>query len=66
VARAEGFKSMVLDVPGAFHSPAIAAAEEPFLAALREVAWQDVTVPVISGLTAAPFHDIPLELSRAS
>jgi len=65
IARSEGFKSMVLDVAGAFHSPSIAAAEEPFRAELREVEWQPTNVPVISGLTAAPFQDIPVELSRA-
>src|SRR4051812_17412512 len=64
-ARSEGFKSLVLDVPGAFHSPAIAAAEAPFLEALRAVDWQEPTVPVVSGLTAAPFTDIPTELAHA-
>jgi [acyl-carrier-protein] S-malonyltransferase len=65
IARSEGFKSMVLDVAGAFHSPSIAAAEQPFFAALREVDWRPTDVPVVSGLTAAPFADVPLELSRA-
>jgi [acyl-carrier-protein] S-malonyltransferase len=64
-ARSVGFKSMVLDVAGAFHSPAIAAAEEPFRAALREVFWRPTTLPVISGYTAKPFDWIPQELSRA-
>jgi malonyl CoA-acyl carrier protein transacylase len=64
-ARGAGFKSMVLDVAGAFHSPAIAAAEEPFRAALREVFWRPTTLPVISGYTAQPFDWIPQELSRA-
>jgi [acyl-carrier-protein] S-malonyltransferase len=64
-ARAEGFKSMVLDVAGAFHSPSIAAAEEPFRAVLSAVEWRATDVPVVSGLTAEPFSDIPLELSRA-
>src|SRR3954447_19952628 len=65
VARSEGFKSLVLDVPGAFHSPAIAAAEAPFLEALRAVDCHEPTVPVVSGLTAAPFTDIPTELAHA-
>jgi malonyl CoA-acyl carrier protein transacylase len=65
VARSEGFKTMVLDVPGAFHSPSIAAAEEPFLAALRAVDWQTPVVPVISGYSAAPFADPAVELARA-
>jgi malonyl CoA-acyl carrier protein transacylase len=65
VARAEGFKSIVLDVAGAFHSPAIAAAREPFLAELRKVDWKQPPVPVISGFTAAPFDDIAEELAQA-
>jgi malonyl CoA-acyl carrier protein transacylase len=64
-ARSEGFKSLVLDVAGAFHSPAIASAEAPFRAALREVEWKAPSVPVVSGLTAEPFSDIPAELARA-
>lgn len=65
VARAEGFKTMVLDVAGAFHSASIAAAEEPFRSALEEVPWSTPVVPVVSGYTAAPFTDIPRELARA-
>src|SRR4051812_6097201 len=34
-ARAAGFKTMELDVAGAFHSPAMEPAVEPFLEALR-------------------------------
>jgi malonyl CoA-acyl carrier protein transacylase len=64
-ARSEGFKSLVLDVPGAFHSPAIAAAEEPFRAELRKVAWRHPRVPVISGLTGSRFVDFADELARA-
>ena len=64
-ARSRGFKSLVLDVAGAFHSPAIAAAEEPFRAALREVAWRRPRVAVISGLTGEPFADVADELARA-
>jgi [acyl-carrier-protein] S-malonyltransferase len=65
VARAEGFKSIVLDVAGAFHSPSVAAAQEPFLAELRKVDWKRLGVPVISGFTAAPFDDIAAELAQA-
>jgi malonyl CoA-acyl carrier protein transacylase len=65
VARSEGFKTMVLDVAGAFHSASIAAAEAPFREALEEVEWSEPRVPVISGHTVAPFTDMPAELSRA-
>jgi [acyl-carrier-protein] S-malonyltransferase len=65
VARGEGFKTLVLDVAGAFHSPGIAAAEAPFLAASRAVAWGTPAVPVVSGFSTKPFTDFPLELARA-
>lgn len=64
-ARAGGLRSLELDVAGAFHSPAMSAAEAPFLLALDDVATATPTVPVISGLTAQPFRDLPLELSQA-
>src|SRR3954471_2783970 len=65
IARGEGFKALALDVAGAFHSPAIAAAEEPFRAALQQVEWHEPAVPVVSGFTAAPFEDFAAQLARA-
>jgi [acyl-carrier-protein] S-malonyltransferase len=65
IARDEGFKAMTLDVAGAFHSPQMAAAREPFLEALRATSWQTPAVPVVSGLTARPFDDYALELAGA-
>jgi len=64
-ARANGFKTMLLDVAGAFHSPAIASAEQPFRLALEDVEWTEARAPVFSGCTAEPFQDIPRELARA-
>jgi [acyl-carrier-protein] S-malonyltransferase len=64
-ARATGFKTMVLDVAGAFHSPAMAAVEKPFRDALEDAEWTEPRVPVVSGFTAEPFRDIPYELARA-
>ena len=64
-ARSRGFKSIALVVPGAFHSPAIAAAEAPFLAELRRVPWSRPRLPVVSGLTGLRFVDIADELARA-
>lgn len=64
-ARGEGFKAMALDVAGAFHSPAIAAAEAPFLAALQAAEWRTPSVTVISGYTAQPFQDYAAELARS-
>jgi len=64
-ARDNGFKTMVLDVAGAFHSHDMAPAELPFLLALEDVPTSRPTVPVVSGYAARPFADLPLELSRA-
>jgi [acyl-carrier-protein] S-malonyltransferase len=64
-ARSRGLRAMHLDVAGAFHSPAMQGAREPFLAAVREVAIHAPCVPVLSGMTAAPFVDVPRELSDA-
>ena len=43
----------------------MAPAVEPFAAALAEVEWRPAAVPVISGLTAAPFRDPADELAAA-
>lgn len=64
-ARDEGLRAMELDVAGAFHSPAMRAAVEPFEVALAEVGWRDVDAPVISGLTGSPFVDPARELALA-
>lgn len=64
-ARAEGFKTMELDVAGAFHSPHMGDAELPLRRALETTTWSEPWVTVISGYTARPFGDPPLELSRA-
>jgi [acyl-carrier-protein] S-malonyltransferase len=64
-AREQGFKALVLDVPGAFHSRAVDPARGPFLEALRAVQWSPPTVPVISGVTAAAFTDAPQQLADA-
>jgi malonyl CoA-acyl carrier protein transacylase len=64
-ARAAGFKTMELDVTGAFHSPAMAPAVEPFRAALGAVAIHAPQVPVISGHIAQPFTDVAGALAEA-
>jgi [acyl-carrier-protein] S-malonyltransferase len=64
-ARERGFKALVLDVAGAFHSRSVAPAREPFLEALREVSWSEPSVPVISGATVTPFTDPPGQLADA-
>jgi [acyl-carrier-protein] S-malonyltransferase len=64
-ARERGFKALVLDVAGAFHSRAVAPAHAPFLEALQAVRWSPPTVPVVSGVSAAPFTDAPQQLADA-
>jgi [acyl-carrier-protein] S-malonyltransferase len=64
-ARAEGARAILLDVAGAFHSPSMAGAVEPFRAALEQAEIREPAVPVISGSTALPFADVRAELTAA-
>jgi malonyl CoA-acyl carrier protein transacylase len=54
-----------LDVAGAFHSPAMEPAAEPFRAALDEVAIAEPSFPVFSCASAQPFADVRAELAGA-
>lgn len=63
-ARGLGLRALVLDVAGAFHSPAMAPAELPFLDALRRTTFREPRVPVFSALTTMPFV-APLPLAVA-
>ena len=65
IARERGLRSLALDVTGAFHSPWMAAAQEPFREALERVTFAQPAVTVFSGLTAQPFVDPRDELARA-
>lgn len=56
-ARALGVRAKRLAVAGAFHSPAMAPAVEPFRALLEEVEFTRPEVPVFSCVTAEPFGD---------
>jgi [acyl-carrier-protein] S-malonyltransferase len=64
-ARAAGVRAILLDVAGAFHSPAMAGAVEPFRAALEEVELRTPAIPVISGASGLPFADVRDELAEA-
>ena len=64
-AREYGVRAMPLDVAGAFHSPAMQPAVEPFRAALDEVELGTPRFPVYSCSTAAPFTDVRAELTAA-
>ena len=65
VGRERGVRTLALDVTGAFHSPWMAAAQEPFREALAAVELNEPAVTVFSGLTAAPFADVRAELVGA-
>jgi [acyl-carrier-protein] S-malonyltransferase len=64
-AREQGARAIMLDVAGAFHSPAMAGAVEPFRAALDEVRLGEPVVPVICGWGARPFADVREDLAAA-
>ncbi|HEX6388510.1 MAG TPA: ACP S-malonyltransferase [Solirubrobacteraceae bacterium] len=64
-AKADGQRALMLDVAGAFHSPQMAAAVEPFRAALAEVNFSEPRVTVVSCATTKPFEDPASELADA-
>jgi malonyl CoA-acyl carrier protein transacylase len=64
-ARRQGARAILLDVAGAFHSPAMSGAVEPFRAALDRVEFRAPAIPVISGSTGRPFADVRAELAAA-
>jgi [acyl-carrier-protein] S-malonyltransferase len=62
-ARSEGARALWLDVAGAFHSPAMASAVEPFRSALEQ--FRPPAIRVISSSTAEPYEDVRGELAAA-
>ncbi|HEV7847641.1 MAG TPA: ACP S-malonyltransferase [Thermoleophilaceae bacterium] len=60
-----GIRGKRLPVAGAFHSPLMRPAVEPFTAIVESVEFAEPRVPVMSCVTAQPFDDIPRELVRA-
>ena len=65
VAGERGTRVIRLDVAGAFHSPAMEPAVEPFRAALDEVEVSEGAFTVFSCASAAPFTDVRAELATA-
>ena len=65
LARERRLRAMPLGVAGAFHSPSMAPAVEPFRAALGDVALGEPRFPVFSCASAAPFADVRAELPAA-
>jgi [acyl-carrier-protein] S-malonyltransferase len=62
-AREYGRRVLSLDVAGAFHSPSMEPAVEPFRAALDETELHEGAFTVFSSATAAPFTDVRAELT---
>jgi [acyl-carrier-protein] S-malonyltransferase len=64
-ARERGFRAKRLPVAGAFHSPLVSDAVEPFLDALRKLEVRPPRAPVLSCVTAVPFDDVRRRLAEA-
>ena len=62
-AADQGLRAIALGVSGAFHSPAMASAAEPFAAAVRGVTVRTGAATVFSSITATPFVDVPTQLT---
>ena len=63
--KERGIRGKRLPVAGAFHSPLMEPAVEPFRAAVQEIDFADSRVPVMSCVTAQPFDNVPELLVRA-
>jgi [acyl-carrier-protein] S-malonyltransferase len=63
--RDAGVRVKRLPVAGAFHSPLMDPAVEPFRAVVMETELREPRVPVLSCVTAAPFDDIREQLVQA-
>jgi malonyl CoA-acyl carrier protein transacylase len=63
--KERGVRGKRLPVAGAFHSPLMRPAVEPFRAVVEGIDFSEPRVPVMSCVTAKPFGDIPSELVRA-
>jgi [acyl-carrier-protein] S-malonyltransferase len=63
--KERGVRAKRLPVAGAFHSPLMEPAVEPFRALVNETEIGEPRVPVYSCVTAEPFDNIPALLVRA-
>jgi [acyl-carrier-protein] S-malonyltransferase len=63
--KEHGVRAKRLPVAGAFHSPLMEPAVEPFRAVVDGIVFVRPRVPVMSCVTAQPFEDIPSQLVRA-
>ena len=63
--KERGVRGKRLPVAGAFHSPLMEPAVEPFRTVVDGIDFAEPSVPVMSCVTARPFEDIPDQLVRA-
>jgi [acyl-carrier-protein] S-malonyltransferase len=63
--KERGIRGKRLPVAGAFHSPLMEPAVEPFRAVVEGIRFAEPRVPVMSCVTAQPFEDVPGQLVRA-
>ncbi len=63
--KERGIRGKRLPVAGAFHSPLMEPAVEPFRAVVQEIDFAEPRVPVMSCVTAQPFDNVPELLVRA-
>lgn len=64
-AAEAGMRVKRLPISGAYHSPLMADAVEPFLDVLQDVELRAPRAPVFSCVTAEPFDDVPNRLAEA-
>ena len=64
-ARERGKRAIPLDVAGAFHSPSMQPAVEPFRKALDETEIHEAAFTVFSCASTEPFEDVRAELAAA-
>ena len=64
-ARERGKRALPLDVAGAFHSPSMEPAVEPFRKALDETEIHEGAFTVFSCASTRPFEDVRAELAAA-
>jgi malonyl CoA-acyl carrier protein transacylase len=65
VAAGAGLRTIRLPVAGAFHSPAMAPAVDPFAAELERVELSEAEATVFCCTSAAPFEDVRSQLAAA-
>ena len=64
-ARERGKRALPLDVAGAFHSPSMEPAVDPFRRALDETEIHEAAFTVFSCASTEPFEDVRAELAAA-